>query len=302
VAVVDEQHRFGVRQRVALDGKARGSAEGLAPHVLHMTATPIPRTMRLAAFGALDVTAIKELPRGRQPIATHVVSGERERARAYERIREELRRGRQAFVVCPLVEESREPAGAGGQRRVRAPARRRARRLPRRPLHGQMRSRDKQAAMAAFAAGDADVLVATTVIEVGIDVPNATVIVVEDAERYASASSTSCGGASARRRAVAVPALRAARLGAPEGPGRARRRLRPGRDRPAAARGGRAHRHAPVGMARFSFAQLPDDAALLERAHACAAAILAADPELARPEHDLLGAALAVREGRSLAA
>src|SRR4051795_8034227 len=103
VVVVDEQHRFGVRQRVALDAKAR---PGLAPHVLHMTATPIPRTMRLASFGALDVTALRELPKGRRPIATHLVSGEHERARAYERIREELRAGRQAYVVCPLVSES----------------------------------------------------------------------------------------------------------------------------------------------------------------------------------------------------
>ncbi|MEN3279561.1 MAG: ATP-dependent helicase RecG, partial [Solirubrobacteraceae bacterium] len=100
VAVVDEQHRFGVRQRAALDAKA---PEGLAPHVLHMTATPIPRTLRLASFGALDVTALRELPKGRQPIETHVVGGERERARAYERIREELNAGHQAFVVCPLV-------------------------------------------------------------------------------------------------------------------------------------------------------------------------------------------------------
>ena len=104
VAVVDEQHRFGVRQRAALDAKARG--RDLAPHVLHMTATPIPRTLRLASFGALDVTALRELPKGRRPIATHLASGEHERDRAYERIREELRAGRQAFVVCPLVSES----------------------------------------------------------------------------------------------------------------------------------------------------------------------------------------------------
>src|SRR3712207_4395097 len=103
VAVVDEQHRFGVRQRAALDAKAPA---GLAPHVLHMTATPIPRTLRLASFGALDYTTLRELPRGRQPIETYVAGGERERSRAYERIREELRSGRQAYVVCPLVEES----------------------------------------------------------------------------------------------------------------------------------------------------------------------------------------------------
>ena len=103
VAVVDEQHRFGVNQRRALDRKAPGD---LAPHVLHMTATPIPRTLALTAYGDLDVTVLRELPAGRRPIQTHVASTERERARAYERIREELAAGRQAFVVCPLVEES----------------------------------------------------------------------------------------------------------------------------------------------------------------------------------------------------
>ncbi|HSD76475.1 MAG TPA: DEAD/DEAH box helicase, partial [Solirubrobacteraceae bacterium] len=103
VAVVDEQHRFGVRQRTALDAKA---PEGLVPHVLHMTATPIPRTLALLGYGDLDVTVLRELPRGRKPIATFVCSTDRERERAYERVREELRAGRQAFVVCPLVEES----------------------------------------------------------------------------------------------------------------------------------------------------------------------------------------------------
>ena len=103
VAVVDEQHRFGVNQRRALDRKA---PEGLAPHVLHMTATPIPRTLALTAYGDLDVTVLRELPAGRRPIETFVASSERERSRAYDRIRDELRAGRQAFVVCPLVEES----------------------------------------------------------------------------------------------------------------------------------------------------------------------------------------------------
>jgi ATP-dependent DNA helicase RecG len=103
VVVVDEQHRFGVRQRAALDAKAR---DGLVPHVLHMTATPIPRTMALLRYGDLDITTLRELPRGRRPVATHIASTDAERARAYDLIREELGAGRQAFVVCPLVEES----------------------------------------------------------------------------------------------------------------------------------------------------------------------------------------------------
>src|SRR5207248_4140202 len=98
-----EQHRFGVRQRAALDRKGLGAE---SPHLLHMTATPIPRTLALAGYGDLDFTVLRELPRGRRPIRTFVCSTERERARAYERIREELRAGRQAYVVCPLVEES----------------------------------------------------------------------------------------------------------------------------------------------------------------------------------------------------
>src|SRR4029077_13023938 len=181
VAVVDEQHSFGVNQRPALD---RQRPDGPAPPILHMTATPIPRTLALTAYGDLDVTVLRELPAGRRPIDTFVASSERERSRAYERIREELRAGRQAFVVCPLVEESealQARAATAEFERLRATELPDFRPVP---LHGQMRSREKAAAMEAFAEGAADVLVATTVIEVGIDVPNATVMLVEDAERY----------------------------------------------------------------------------------------------------------------------
>ena len=109
VAVVDEQHRFGVRQRSALDAR---KDDPTRPHVLHMTATPIPRTMALAEHGDLDVTALRELPHGRRPIRTRLVAGERARARAYELLREQLRAGRQAYVVCPLVEEAEADAAA----------------------------------------------------------------------------------------------------------------------------------------------------------------------------------------------
>jgi len=150
VVVVDEQHRFGVRQRAALDAKAPAQ---LVPHVLHMTATPIPRTMALLRYGDLDVTALRELPRGRRPVATHVASSDGERARAYERIREELDAGRQAFVVCPLVEESealQARAATAEYERLRAGELADYRVAL---LHGQMRPREKQEAMAAFAAG-----------------------------------------------------------------------------------------------------------------------------------------------------
>src|SRR6185312_8653475 len=167
----DEQHRFGVRQRAALDAKA---PDGLAPHVLHMTATPIPRTLRLASFGALDVTALRELPKGRRPIATHVVATEVERDRAYERIREELRAGRQAYVVCPLVSESEALQARAASAEYERLSATEFKDFEVVLLHGQMRPREKAAAMEAFSSGAADVLVATTVIEVGIDVPNAT--------------------------------------------------------------------------------------------------------------------------------
>ena len=181
VVVVDEQHRFGVNQRRALDRKA---PEGVAPHVLHMTATPIPRTLALTAYGDLDVTVLRELPAGRRPIETFVASSERERSRAYDRIRDELSAGRQAFVVCPLVEESevlQARAATAEYERLRTGELKDFRVVL---LHGQLKPREKAAAMAEFAAGGADVLVATTVIEVGIDVPNASVMLVENAERY----------------------------------------------------------------------------------------------------------------------
>jgi len=180
LCVVDEQHRFGVSQRRALDKKG---VEGMAPHVLHMTATPIPRTLSLTAYGDLDTTALHELPAGRQPVSTHLVA-EEQRGEAFEFLRKQLREGRQAFVVCPLVSESEKMAGKAAEveaERLRAGELRDFRVGL---LHGQMRSEDKAEAMRAFAAHETDVLVSTTVIEVGIDVANATVMVIEGAERF----------------------------------------------------------------------------------------------------------------------
>jgi ATP-dependent DNA helicase RecG len=190
VAVVDEQHRFGVRQRSALDAKG---PDGRIPHVLHMTATPIPRTLSLTAYGDLDTTALRELPAGRRPITTRVVD-EESRPAAYEFIRARLREGRQAFVVCPLVADSEGSTKRVAHSRALASkaAEAEAKRLAATELrdfrvallHGQMSSEQKAGAMDAFASGVADVLVATTVVEVGIDVPNATVMLVEGAERF----------------------------------------------------------------------------------------------------------------------
>jgi ATP-dependent DNA helicase RecG len=300
VAVVDEQHRFGVRQRAALDAKA---ADGLAPHVLHMTATPIPRTLRLASFGALDVTALRELPKGRRPIATHVASGEAERARAYERIREELRDGRQAYVVCPLVAESealQARAASAEYERLKATEFADFEVVL---LHGQMRSREKAQAMDAFASGAADVLVATTVIEVGIDVPNATVMLVEDAERYGISQLHQLRGRVGRGEHASLCLLfgpkESARL-------RALERHRDGfklAEIDLELRGeGELTGTRQSGLARFRFARLPEDADVLERAHARAAALLEEDPKLEAPEHALLRDALARAEAEAVAA
>jgi len=180
LVVVDEQHRFGVEQRRALDAKG---VEGMAPHVLHMTATPIPRTLSLTAYGDLDTTALHELPAGRVPVETRLVE-EDEREGAYEFVRGLLREGRQAFVVCPLVTESEKQPGKAAEAEAARLAAGEFREFRVGVLHGQMRSEEKAAAMAAFAAGETDVLVATTVIEVGIDVANATVMIIEGAERF----------------------------------------------------------------------------------------------------------------------
>jgi len=289
LAVVDEQHRFGVRQRAALDAKAGEKR----PHVLHMTATPIPRTLALSNYGDLDFTLLRELPAGRRPIRTFVCSSQAERARAYERIREELRAGRQAFVVCPLVSESellQARAATAEFERLREGELKDFRVVL---LHGQMSAGGKQAAMAAFVAGEADVLVATSVIEVGIDVPNATVMLVEDADRYGISQLHQLRGRIGRGSHDSICLL----FGSKESP--RLRALAAYTDGFELAEidlelrgegelvGTRQH-----GEAQFRVAELPRDAELLERARRYAEAVVAHDPELAEPQHALLADAL----------
>ncbi|MEX1006251.1 MAG: ATP-dependent DNA helicase RecG [Acidimicrobiia bacterium] len=200
VAVIDEQHRFGVEQRDLLRRKGRGErpvraepgtpapsepANGVAPDVLVMTATPIPRTAAMLIYGDLDKTELRELPAGRAPIVTEIVGpGPLERAVVYERVRTEVAADRQVYVVCPLVEGSDKLEARAATEELERLAAEELAGLRLGLLHGQMPAADKETAMAAFRAGEVDVLVATTVIEVGIDVPNATVMVVEDAERF----------------------------------------------------------------------------------------------------------------------
>jgi ATP-dependent DNA helicase RecG len=183
--VIDEQHRFGVEQRAALKAKGRGDdGLGADPDLLVMTATPIPRTAAMVVFGDLDMTTIDELPPGRTPIHTEWARTAMEEAGAWERVRTEVAAGHRAFVVCPLVDGSeRVEAASATEEFVRLQAEE-LQGLRLGLLHGQMRPSEKESVMADFRAGALDVLVATTVIEVGVDVPEATVMVIEDADRF----------------------------------------------------------------------------------------------------------------------
>jgi ATP-dependent DNA helicase RecG len=192
LVVVDEQHRFGVEQRDALRAKA-----ARPPHVLVMTATPIPRTVAMTVYGDLETSTLSQLPRGRSPIASHVVPPEKPAFldRAWRRLREEVQKGHQAYVVCPRIgtgEDEEPPSDNEPARRPPLAVNEVAPLLAEGPLkglriavlHGRLPADEKDAVMRSFAAGHTDVLVATTVIEVGVDVPNATVMVIMDADRF----------------------------------------------------------------------------------------------------------------------
>ena len=248
MAVVDEQHRFGVSQRAALDRKGPAS---LLPHVLHMTATPIPRTLSLTAYGDLDTTALRELPAGRRPIRTWVVDEDR-RAGAYEFIRERLREGRQAYVVCPLISDSEEVQARAAEAEAERLAAGELRDFRVELLHGRMSSEAKAAAMERFVAGEAQVLVATTVIEVGVDVPNATVMLVEGAERFGLSQLHQLRGRVGRGEHESCCILfgdaggEDARKAAADGDRHRARRLQARRGRPDDPRRGRDPRHPPA--------------------------------------------------------
>ncbi len=177
LVIVDEQHRFGVEQRAALRQK------GENPHLLVMTATPIPRSLALTVYGDLDLTVMDEMPPGRQPVSTHVLTP-RERERAYALVRSQVQQGRQAFVIYPLIEESEASearAAVAEQQRLQKEI------FPDLSvglLHGRLKPDEKEAAMQAFRDGGYQVLVSTTVIEVGVDIPNATVMLIEGANRF----------------------------------------------------------------------------------------------------------------------
>jgi ATP-dependent DNA helicase RecG len=294
--VVDEQHRFGVHQRVRLREK------GDSPHVLIMTATPIPRTLALTLYGDLDVSTLDELPPGRTPVATHLVADLRLRDRAYQRVREEAQRGHQAYVVCALKDESDKIE----IRSAKAEAERlRAEVFPDLRVglvYGDMPAREKEATMDRFRAGEVDVLVSTTVIEVGVDVPNATVMLIEDADRFGLSQLHQLRGRVGRGTAPGLCILFAdpqtdegrARMEAitrtTDGFELANEDLR--------IRGeGTVFDARQSGLSDLKLARLIDDFDWVRRARADAFALVEADPELADPAHRRLRQEVLARLG-----
>ncbi len=288
LVVVDEQHRFGVKQRMAL---AEGGEDGTpAPDVLIMSATPIPRSLAMALYGDLDLSVLDELPPGRTPVKTSVrPPSKREAVHAF--VEEELEQGRQAYVVYPLVEESEKVdlrAASEEFERLRDEV------FPNRRLgllHGRLSSEEKDAVMRAFLARELDLLVATTVIEVGIDVPNASVMVIEHAERFGLSQLHQLRGRVGRG-AAASHCILVAEPG--EGAAERLKVFRDTTDGFAVARadlqirgqgdffGAQQHGRDP----RLRFADLLSDEDLLVRAQEVARAVVAADPTLERPEHE----------------
>jgi ATP-dependent DNA helicase RecG len=186
LVVIDEQHRFGVEQRARLQKAARGLKDGLEktiPHLLSMTATPIPRTLALAFFGNLDLSILDELPKGRKRIITEIVTPAN-RKKVYEFIRTEIKKGRQAFFIFPLIDESDKISGRAATEEHKRLSDEIFPDLRLGLLHGRMKPKEKEDVMKKFKERELDILVSTSVIEVGVDVPNATIMVIEGSERF----------------------------------------------------------------------------------------------------------------------
>ncbi len=298
LAVIDEQHRFGVLQRAALRGKGLGN-----PDVLVMTATPIPRSLTMTMYGDLDLSVIDEMPPGRQPVKTHWKLPH-ERESVYDSVRKLVKEGRQAFVVCPLVSESETMLAQAAEELFSNLSERVFPDLRVGLLHGQLKTSAKEAAMDAFRRGEVDVLVSTTVIEVGVDVPNATIMVVEDANRFGlsqlhqlrgrvgrGGEQSYCvlvSGAQSEDARERLDALVASSDGFKiaetdlqlRGPGE--------------LAGTKQH-----GNLDFKVADLLMDGVLLEAARTAARELLEEDPGLQRPEHALIRARASSRRGDS---
>jgi len=301
--VVDEQHRFGVEQRDELVRRAENA--GRAPHVLHMTATPIPRTLALTVYGDLDVTTVAGAPAGRQPVVTRVVD-EARRSEGYEFVRRQLRKGRQAFVVCPAIDESESISAATAvaeSERLRAGE---FRDFTVGVVHGQLKPAEREAVMSDFKAGTIDVLVATSLVEVGIDVPNATVMLVEGAERFGLAQLHQLRGRVGRGTARSYCLLfSSAESGAAKARLEALLETNDGfelADRDLEIRGeGQVMGARQAGVPDLKLARLARDRDVLVRARALATTILDADGELAGPTNAPLKAAVDEAFGDELA-
>ena len=222
LAVIDEQHRFGVHQRMVLRDK-RASVE--VPDLLIMTATPIPRTLALTLFGDLDVSELGELPRGRRPVATRVVVDEAGRQSSYDLVRAEVTAGRQAYVITPLVAESDKLAVKSAEAEAQRLATEVFPDLRVDVLHGRMRPAAKEDVMARFRSGQIDVLISTTVVEVGVDVPNASVMLIEDADRFGLSQLHQLRGRIGRGAHAGTCLLLSAALASPEGAGEEERTI-----------------------------------------------------------------------------
>ena len=287
LVMTDEQHRFGVTQRLCLTQK------GDNPHVLVMSATPIPRTLAFIIYGDLDVSVIDELPKGRQPVHTYVVPPALRR-RAYGFIRKHLDAGEQAYIVCPLVEQGEEDMGLESAVEY-------AQRMQEGPfascrvdvLHGKMKPADKERVMRAFVAGEVQLLVATTVIEVGVDVPNATMMLVENAERFGLSQLHQLRGrigrGSGESHCILVSESDAERLGViartTDGFQISEEDLK--LRGPGDFFGSRQH-----GLPQLKIADMLTDVKLLQLSQEAAAELLSADAELSAPEHRALRAAV----------
>jgi ATP-dependent DNA helicase RecG len=305
LVVIDEQHRFGVAQRAKLRDKGDGQG---APHLLVMTATPIPRTLALTAYGDLDVSVLDELPPGRQPVVTKVVSGKRGEASAYKLIDERVRAGERAYVVCPKVQEDADGGGSDWKDATTV-ADEVAAALPAARVglvHGRLDGVARDRVMRAFKDGELDVLVATTVIEVGVDVPAASVMVIHDAERFGLAQLHQLRGRVGRGKAASHCVLITHGAVGEDG----RRRLdamvettdgfRIAEEDLALRGPGELLGPRQAGVPRLRFGSLAEHTELLLEARGHAERVLGEDPELVRPEHAALRAALARRLAQSV--
>lgn len=289
LAVIDEQHRFGVLQRAALRGKGYGN-----PDVLVMTATPIPRTLTMTRYGDLDVSVLDEMPPGRRPVKTHVKRAA-DREQVYETVRKLIAEGRQAYFVCPMVAESETMLAHAAEELHGRLSQQVFKELRVGLLHGQMKPKDKEVVMDAFRGGELDILVSTTVIEVGVDVANASVMIIEDANRFGLSQLHQLRGRVGRGSEQSYCVLLAdAKSEEAEARLRVMSETSDGfkiAEEDLRLRGpGQLLGTAQSGYGELQIADIIQDAKMLEVARQAAIRLVEQDPALSRPEHRLIKA------------